>query len=286
MKRLVFAAAAALPMLAASPAMAKDHKSHMAAGTDHAARHALMQAAAAEWRGDDRARDQHRHPVETLMFFGVRPGMTVVDYFASPGWYAKILVPYLGEEGTYIGAIKTLSFASEKARATQDAFAETFPRDLGAEMDAAGVTGRARFLGLNTNAIPEKMKGTADRVLIFRMMHNVKRWNLAHEELGNIRSLLKDDGMLGIVQHRAKDDASYDYANGDNGYLRQDDVIKLVEAHGFKLVGMSEINANPRDTADHDGGVWQIPPIWSSKDEAKKAIGESDRMTLLFKKAG
>ena len=285
MKKSLIALAAALPVALAAPAHADHHEKAMPAGMDHAAHHALMKAVAADWRGEDKARDQYRHPVETLMFFGVEPGMTVVDYFPTPGWYTKILVPYLGEKGTYIGALKTLSFASETAQASQNEFAERFPRVMGEAMDKAGVENRARFLGINTNDIPDEVKGTADRVLIFRMMHNMKRWGLVHEELGNIRALLKDDGMLGIVQHRAPADASYDYADGNNGYLRQQDVIKLVEAHGFELVGMSEINANPEDTADHEGGVWQIPPSWASKDEAKKAIGESDRMTLLFKKA-
>ena len=123
-----------------------------------------------------------------------------------------------------------------------------------------------------------------DRVLVFRMLHNLHRWGLAHEELSNFRKLLKDDGMLGIVQHRAGTDAPYSYADGNKGYMRQEDVVKLVEAHGFELVGASEINANPKDTADYEGGVWQLPPVWASKDEALKEIGESDRMTLLFKK--
>ena len=117
-----------------------------------------------------------------------------------------------------------------------------------------------------------------------RMMHNLYRRDLAYEELANFRKLLKDDGLLGIVQHRAKVDAPHSYADGNNGYMRQDDVIKLIEAHGFELVATSEVNANPKDPADHEGGVWQILPNLNSESEELRKIGESDRMTLLFKK--
>jgi predicted methyltransferase len=93
--------------------------------------------------------------------------------------------------------------------------------------------------------------------------------------------------MLGIVQHRAKADAAADYANGSMGYLREKDVIALVEALGFELVAMSEINANPKDPANHPDGVWSLPPTYTLGDKnraAFAAIGESDRMTLLFRK--
>ncbi len=116
------------------------------------------------------------------------------------------------------------------------------------------------------------------------MLHNLNRWNSADVELKGMRALLKDDGLLGVVQHRAKEDAPTSYADGDKGYLRQEDAIKLIEAQGFELVGQSEINANPMDSADHERGVWELPPVLATKDEAKKAIGESDRMTLIFRK--
>jgi predicted methyltransferase len=108
-----------------------------------------------------------------------------------------------------------------------------------------------------------------------------------YPDLLAIRSLLKPDGMLGIVQHRAKSDAPADYANGNMGYLREKDVIALVEALGFELVGKSEINANPKDPANHPDGVWSLPPTYALGDKNRAvfaAIGESDRMTLLFRK--
>ena len=111
-----------------------------------------------------------------------------------------------------------------------------------------------------------------------------------YTELTRLRGLLKPDGILGVVQHRARADAPADYTLGNNGYLRQKDVVALVEAHGFQLVSTSEINANPNDTADYEGGVWTRAPSFSGAEEgseeraARAAIGESDRMTLLFRK--
>ena len=276
MKRLLFAAVLGAIAIA-SPALADGH-------ADEGAHAALAEAVAAKWRDVDRERDQYRHPVETIEFFQIEPGMTVVDYAPPPGWYTRILVPYLGTDGTYVAAIRTFDAASPASQARQRVFPEVFPRLLREEIEKSSIKNVAKIEGLNTLYIPEETHGTVDRVLVFRMLHNLHRWGLAHEELSNFRKLLKDDGMLGIVQHRAGTDAPYSYADGNKGYMRQEDVVKLVEAHGFELVGASEINANPKDTADYEGGVWQLPPVWASKDEALKEIGESDRMTLLFKK--
>jgi predicted methyltransferase len=113
---------------------------------------------------------------------------------------------------------------------------------------------------------------------------------VADHEIKALRSLLKDNGVIGIEQHRAKADAPYSYADGNMGYLRQADVVKFMEINGFEFVKSSEINANSKDTADHQAGVWTLPPaLRLSKDDAASnakyvAIGESDRMTLLFKK--
>ena len=124
-------------------------------------------------------------------------------------------------------------------------------------------------------------------MLIFREMHNFKRFGWLDGELATARGLLKPDGLLGIVQHRAKADAPDAYADGSKGYLREKDVIAWVEARGFELVARSEVNANPADPADHPAGVWTLPPSFSQgeADRARyAAIGESDRMTLLFRK--
>ena len=279
MRRLL-ATAAILAMTAASaPAMA-DHHGEMAMGGMHASHHALRAALASDARGEDGARDAYRHPFETLDFFGVEPGMTVVDYMPAGGWYTRILVPYLGAEGRYIGLMP------DPAAADASGFADYFGALPGRFAEAYpfwSLTG-APIEGYASQDVPEAMAGTVDRVLIFREMHNLLRSGTMYTELTRIRSMLKDDGRLGIVQHRAKADASAEYTLGTKGYLRQDDVIALVEAHGFELVGMSEINANPADPANWEDGVWTLPPGNRGDNAEAAAVGESDRMTLLFAK--
>lgn len=232
-------------------------------------------------RDEDRARDQWRNPAETLAFFRVEPTQTVVEYAPGGGWYTRVLAPYLATSGRYIG----LTYGPggrvpERFNDNLNAFPVAFPAKVEKE---TGIPS-GRVYAYRTDQLGEAMNGTADRVLVFRMMHNLKRWGIADTELEAMRNLLKDDGLLGIVQHRAKSDAPYNYADGTRGYLRQQDVIKLVEAQGFELVATSEINANAADPANHERGVWELPPVLGTKDDAKQAIGESDRMTLLFRK--
>ncbi|MEL6237500.1 MAG: methyltransferase, partial [Pseudomonadota bacterium] len=137
------------------------------------------------------------------------------------------------------------------------------------------------------NAIPDDLKGTVDRALVIRMMHNLKNWGIADAEAEALFAALKPGGLLGVVQHRAKADAPADYVDGSMGYLKQDELIAFFEGKGFELVEASEINANPEDTADYEAGVWTLPPSYARGDEDRERyaeIGESDRMTLLFKK--
>ncbi len=137
--------------------------------------------------------------------------------------------------------------------------------------------------------MPEDLAGTVDRVLIFRSMHGLNMGNAADDVLKAARMMLKDDGMVGVVQHRAPEGASYDdYGARQRGYMRKQDVVAIFAANGFELAGESEINANPNDPANWEGGVWTLPPVlrYGDQDRAKyEAIGESDRMTLLFRKA-
>lgn len=280
MRHLPILAAALMSVAAAAPAYAQEGHHAGMAMPGHAHHGALMEAIGDARRDADRARDQWRHPFETLDFFGVRPGMTVVDYMPAGGWYTRILVPYLGAQGRYVGI--TPDPAAADSQRFRDYFGK-LPGEFQSAYPAWNLAG-APIAVHGSQAAPEAMKGAVDRVLIFREMHNLLRSGTMYTELTRLRAMLKDDGMLGIVQHRAPADAPADYTAGANGYLRQQDVIALVEAHGFELVGMSEINANPRDTADHEGGVWQLPPTLSRKNEALRSIGESDRMTLLFRK--
>lgn len=281
MHRTFVYATAAVTLALSAPAHA-DHHGDAAAATQSANHAALLAAAANGNRKDDSARDQYRHPVETLEFFQVAPDMKVGEYAPGGGWYSRMLGDYLNADGKLVGLFFTPENGvfDEKTRTAIREAAAGFPAKV------EEWTGRpaAQTSGLTLDQIGDADKGSLDRILVIRMLHNMMRWNFADSELKALRELLKDDGLLGIVQHRARPDAPYAYTDGNNGYLREEDVIRLVELEGFELVGKSEVNANPRDTADHVGGVWQIPPAWASKDEAKKAIGESDRMTLLFRK--
>ncbi len=232
-------------------------------------------------RDGDRARDIYRNPSDTLAFFQVRPGQTVVDYMPAGGWYTRVLVPYLGSNGLYIG------LTPDPAAADTKRFGDYFGGLPGKFREAApqwSLSG-APMAVYASQDIPDELKGNVDRVLIFREMHNLLRSGAMYTELTRIRDMLKPDGMVGIVQHRAKANAPADYTLGGNGYLREADVVALMRAHGFELMAQSNVNANPRDTADHEGGVWQMPPTWGGKKPELEKLGESDRMTLLFRKA-
>ena len=266
-----------LGLTLASPSLAQEHAAPAVDPT-------LAEALANDRRAEDMPRDIYRHPAETLTFFGVKPGMSVVDFMPSSGWYSRILIPYLGEDGTYIGLNPKIAPDAGGFMAGMRNTAEELP---GQATGWVGDTG-ASVVGANVGAVPEELEGTVDRVLIFREIHNMRRFNWFYDSLQAMRSLLKDDGLLGVVQHRARSNAPASYTNGSKGYQREKDVIALFAAHGFDLVATSEINANPKDPADHPNGVWTLPPVFAGANEdtrpALEAIGESDRMTLLFRK--
>ena len=243
---------------------------------------ALAAAVADPRRNEDRARDAFRKPAETLSFFQVGPAMKVGEYAPGGGWYSRLLGLYLGPKGKLVGLyFNPLSgpFNEKSQQGIRDG-ATKYPAEV------AGWSGQPadRFAAMTLDAVPEAEKGTFDRIIVARMMHNLLRWNNADSEIKAMRALLKDGGMIGIEQHRAKPGAPYAYTDGSKGYLREADVIRFMEVHGFELAGKSEVNANPKDTADHPEGVWELPPVLRTKREALKAVGESDRMTLLFRK--
>jgi predicted methyltransferase len=283
MNKLILAFAAASGLAIAAPALADGHAPPADAPflTRHA--EALSGAINHPTRKEDSARDAHRHPAETLAFFEVAPDMKVGEYAPGGGWYSRLLGHYLGGQGQLVGLyVNPLTATSEPARQQRI-------RDMAAGFgkEVAGYTGlpAERFSGMTLDAIPDDQKGTFDRILVMRAMHNLLRAGTADSELAALRGLLKDDGLLGIEQHRAKPDAPWSYANGSKGYLKQQDVIDFMRINGFELVAASEINANPRDTADHAEGVWEMPPVLATKREDLKGLGESDRMTLVFRKA-
>jgi predicted methyltransferase len=282
MKKLILALATASGLALAAPAFAQhaghaDHggevdEAHIKDTAHFLKMHGEQLSAAINHptRKDDKARDVHRHPVETLAFFHVGPEMKVGEYSPGGGWYSRLLGHYLGGEGQLVGIYANpLSASPDPARQQR---LRDQAAGFGAEV--AGYTG-----------LPAEKKGTFDRILVIRALHGITRGGIADTELRAMRELLKDDGLLGIVQHRAKADAPWSYANGTKGYLKQQDVIDFMRLNGFELVASSEINANPMDTADHPEGVWEMPPTLATKREDLKGKGESDRMTLLFKKA-
>ncbi len=258
---------------------------------DHAAAPTMANVLAHERRDGDRARDQYRNPAETLAFFQIEPTMTVAEYGPGGGWYTRVLAPYLMPAGKYVAFNQDSDGREYRTRAQEarskgwtERFKSTIAEGLGVEADAV--------TAFETDEMPEEMAGTVDRVVIFRSMHGLNIGNRADDVLKAARMMLKDDGMVGVVQHRAPDGASYnDYGARQRGYMRKQDVVAIFEANGFELAAESEVNANPNDPANWEGGVWTLPPSLgfgrqSEEEMARhRAIGESDRMTLLFKKA-
>ena len=228
----------------------------------------------------NRARDQYRHPKETLLFFGLRPDMTVVEIAPGGGWYTDILAPVLATKGRYVAAHNNPegSPGGQKQRA---AFIERVKANAATFGD---VTVTSFGKGIEGNlAAP----GSADMVLTFRNVHNWKGAGFAEDAFKAFYAALKPGGVLGVVEHRLPENRAETPESRDSGYLKQSEVIRMAEAAGFRLAGVSEINANPKDTADHPKGVWTLPPTYAlgDTDRAKyAAIGESDRMTLKFVK--
>jgi predicted methyltransferase len=252
---------------------------------------------AIEARSDEqKARDGARHPAQTLAFFQLEPGMKVAEALPGGGWYTKILADYLGSDGALYGINypdslwPLFSWATEDVIAKRVAATGKFP-GLVRELSSSGIATK----GFTFNTVPPEDVGTVDRVLLIRALHNLNRFEsqagTRTQALAAVRALLKDDGLVGVVQHRLPESASDDKADGSRGYLKQSAVISMFNAAGFELVASSEINANPKDKPAADDIVWRLPPTLagSSEDEGKRAamqaIGESDRMTLLFRKA-
>jgi predicted methyltransferase len=228
---------------------------------------------------ENRARDVHRHPRQTLLFFGIRPEMTVVEISPTGGWYTEILAPLLRERGTYVAGLGPRVEGNansvrqhENFRAFLSRHPEVFDRVQIGVFDP----GRSQL-------VPD---GTADMVVTFRNLHNWMARGVAVPAIADMYRALKPGGVLGIVEHRGPGGTEQD-PRAPTGYVNQDYAIALFESAGFRLVATSEINANPRDTKDHPGGVWALPPMLSQGDRDRDrylAIGESDRFTLKFVK--
>lgn len=242
------------------------------------------------------ARYAHRHPQETLEFFGIEPGMTVVEALPGGGWYSQVLIPYLGEEGRLIGAnyahemwplfgVFDQAFVDSMETWTTDwpEEAEQWRGEDGAEVDAFAF-----------GSMPASLEGQADAVLFIRALHNLARFE---DEGGYLTTaldeafrVLKPGGIVGVVQHEARAAMPDEWASGDNGYLKKQFVIDRLTAAGFELVDESDVNQNPNDQPTTDEFVWRLPPSYmTSQDDPEQraemdAIGESNRMTLRFRK--
>lgn len=235
---------------------------------------------------EERARDAYRNPRETLLFFGVEPDMTVVEIWPGGGWYTQVIAPYLKQGG---GAYYAAGFPSEGASERVLAALSTFRTNYVENPDIYGAV-QMTELAPGADIAPA---GTADAVLTFRNVHNWLGRGAAPDYFAAFYRALKPGGVLGVVEHRA--DGADLPEDGSSGYVYQDDVIALAAAAGFELDASSEINANPADTKDHPFGVWTLPPVRRSSQvrgeenpdfdrAAYDAIGESDRMTLRFRK--
>ncbi|RUO34147.1 class I SAM-dependent methyltransferase [Aliidiomarina sanyensis] len=250
---------------------------------NHGGNQALKEAIAAEHRTPAFVdRDHYRNPYETLNFFDVQPDMTVVEIWPGAGWYTEILAPYLHESGTLYAAHFPADHEREMYRNSRARFEEKMAsHDV---YENVIVTSFAP--GVAHDIAPE---GSADRVITFRNLHN---WFMQGQEQGitdafdAFYAALKPGGILGIVDHRLPEDRDDDAMHA-SGYMKASWARAFAEAAGFEYVGSSEVNANPNDTADHEGGVWALPPTLRHGDndrERYQSIGESDRFTLKFRK--
>ncbi len=250
----------------------------------------LEAAVAGTWRTpQDRARDAWRHPVESLKFWRVRPGATVVELWPGAGWYTDILAPFLAATGGKLYAANLETGAPGDPAATE--IVEGFRRRIEAQRR---LYGKVEITAFGATSGPLAPAGSADVVLFLRNLHNWMAAGIADKAFRDAFAALKPGGVLGVEEHRADPGAVQD-ALAETGYVQQAFVVQLAQEAGFVLQESSEINANPADTRDHPFGVWTLPPVRRSSprgepddpafDHAKyDAIGESDRMTLRFVK--
>jgi predicted methyltransferase len=224
-------------------------------------------------------RDKFRHPKETLLFFGLSPEQSVVEITPGFGWYAEILAPLLRDKGKYY-------YASYKLHKDINSFFIKMEQKFKEKMKLnPDIYEKLRWVHFKSNQPDFVPDGPVDMVLTFRNVHNWAKAGTAESMFAGFNKALKPGGVLGLIEHRAKPATSIEQQI-KSGYMTVEYVVKLAEKNGFRLEASSEINANPNDTSDHPGGVWNLLPnlrdITDENKEVMMQIGESDRMTLKF----
>jgi predicted methyltransferase len=260
------------------PAAAAAEPSSGAETAPAADAHAAIEAALAgpQRSAENRARDAYRHPLETLSFFGLEPGMKVVELSPGEGWFTEVLAPVLCKSG---GALRATIPALDGPGAK---YAKAFMDRVAQDPALFSCVEAVPYVPSPTAEMGEA--GWADLVVTFRNTHGWINNNQADDVYAAAFRVLKPGGIFGVEQHRADDGADVK-ASSLKGYVPEQYLIELAEKAGFVLVGKSDVNRNPRDTHDHPEGVWTLPPNLKlgEVDKAKYlAIGESDRATLKF----
>ena len=251
----------------------------------------LEWAIGGDWRSaEDKARDRWRHPLKSLEFWGLKPGMEVVEFWPGTGWYTDIIAPFLTQtKGALYAANLEAHTPSEPAAQVVAAYR----RKLAARPDLYGAV---KVTAFGPTSGPVAPVGTADLVLFLRNLHNWMAAGLAEKAFRDALAALKPGGVLGVEEHRARPGGAPDIL-ASTGYVQTAYVMQIAKEAGFTFAAASEINANPKDSKDHPFGVWTLPPTRLSAPRGKPAnpafnharydaIGESDRMTLTFVKPG
>jgi len=238
-----------------------------------------------------KARDAYRRPVETLTFWGLKPKQTVIEISPGSGYWTEILAPYAkATGGTYVATAADLANPqlSEGAKTARANFEKKYADEA--------KFGKISYANFGPTSAPLGAPGSADLVITARNVHNwATQPGLLDKVMKDFHAVLKPGGVLAVEEHRK--DPKPEAANWSDGYMSEKTVIAAAEKAGFKLQAKSEVNANPKDTKDHPFGVWTLPPTRQSAGRGQPAdpnfdrtkydaIGESDRMTLRFVKAG